>query len=61
MSAAMANDPPVPMLIGLPAELVDLLDAYRNEQGDAPSRQEAIRRILEEALQAPVQLRRTGS
>ena len=46
----MVDDATVSMLIRLPRDLVDLVDAYRNERLDPPSRQDAIRRLLEEVL-----------
>lgn len=34
----------------VPRDLVDALDEYRRQQQDLPNRQEAIRRILRDAL-----------
>jgi metal-responsive CopG/Arc/MetJ family transcriptional regulator len=39
--------------VRLKESLLDTIDAWRRRQDDLPTRPEAIRRLIEQALQAP--------
>ena len=39
-----------PLTVRLPRELLEQVDSYRREQDDPPTRPEAIRRLVAEAL-----------
>jgi len=43
----------VPVQVRLKESLLDTIDAWRRRQDDLPTRPEAIRRLIEQALQAP--------
>lgn len=48
----MAEDKSTPVMVRLPRDLLEALDAYRRRQDDLPTRPEAVRRILTEQLKA---------
>jgi hypothetical protein len=43
---------PTKLLIGLDAERLSAIDAWRRQQEDLPTRSEAIRRLVDQALTA---------
>lgn len=47
---ADAKEVQVQVLVRMPAEMADRLDAFRRQAADLPSRPEVIRRLIEQAL-----------
>lgn len=43
----------IPVQVRLKESLLDTIDAWRRRQDDLPTRPEAIRRLIEQALQTP--------
>ncbi len=44
----MSEGKSVPVMLRLPPQLAERIDAFRREEADLPSRPEAVRRILAE-------------